>query len=258
MKTSFYFVLWIVIYPLLDLLHNPVIDEHSFIIALLSVWGLSWLLNKIMPETIIYSRKLDYAGIMDEVYTCNVDGFRRRLRRMSIVEFVGALYFGVTFLLTLVIMIGGGEAAVFELLIFGMLAAGTIVRAAKLQKYAWRLRRNPDPQESVEIVEEMNLDYAGYYEDRQNSPNDSALPPAPRYFGVFQIVSTVFAVICALLGIAFVTLALAGMVSNISFGATTFGLIFLLYGSLATYYGIKDCISSLNYFKLRSYITPAA
>lgn len=256
MKTSFYFVVWIVIYPVLGLLGNEWINQHSFFVALICVWALSWFLNKSMPVTISYERKLSQAQIMNEVYTCNVDGFRKRLSRMSMIEFIGALYFGVTFLLTLFFIISGGTSGIFELIVFGFLAAGTITRAARLQKYSWRLRKNPNPQESVAIVEEMGMDYAAYYEERQNSERDSIAPPAPRNFAIFQIFSIIASVVCALLGIIFIILAVLSIIGNASFGATSYGIMFLLYGSLATYYGIKDCISSLNYFKLRSYITP--
>lgn len=52
MKTSFYFVLWILIYPILGLFNNTVINDNAFIVALAVVWGFSWLLNRIMPETL--------------------------------------------------------------------------------------------------------------------------------------------------------------------------------------------------------------
>lgn len=258
MKTSFYFIVWITIYPLLGLIGNEWIDQHSFFVALVCVFALSWFLNKSMPATIAYERKLNLAQILNDVYTCNVDGFRRRLSRMSIIEFIGALYFGITFILTLLFILAGGTSGWFELIVFGFLAAGTISRASKLQKYSWQLRNNPDPQESVTIVEEMGMDYASYYEERQNSEPGSIMPPAPRNFAVFQIFSIIASIICTILGIGFIILAVLGIIGNASFGATSFGILFLLYGSLATYYGIKDCISSFNYFKLKSYISPVA
>lgn len=258
MKTSFYFVLWIVIYPILGLTGSEWIEQNSFFVALICVWGLSWFLNKSMPETISYEKKLNLAQIMNEVYTCNVDGFRRLLNRMSIIEFIGALYFGITFLLSLFIIIAGYVSGLLELIVFGLLAGGTISRAAKLQKYSWQLRKNPDPQESVTIVEEMGMDYATYYEERQNWERESIMPPAPRNFSVFEIFSMIAAVICTLLGVVFIILAIMGIIGHdASFGTTSLGIMFLLYGSLATYYGVKDCISSLNYFKLRSYIPTA-
>lgn len=246
MKTSFYFIVWIVIYPILGLFRNEWINQHSFFVALACVWVLSWFLTKSMPATISYERKFSQAQIMNEVYTGNVEGFRRRLRRMSIIEFVGAVYFGFTFLLTLYFVFTGRRSGIFELVVFGFLAAGTIARASKLQKYSSQLRRNPNPQESVAIVEEMGMNYAAYYEQRKNSGRDAIMPPPPRHFTVFQIFSLIAAVVCTLLGVIFIILSILGIAGHSSFGATSYGIMYLLYGSLATYYGIKDCISSLT------------
>ncbi len=52
MKTSFYFVLWILVYPILGLLNNSFINENTFVLALALVWGLSWLLNQAIPKTL--------------------------------------------------------------------------------------------------------------------------------------------------------------------------------------------------------------
>lgn len=251
MKTSFYFIIWIIIYPILALFGNAWINQNSFFVALICVWALSWFLSKSMPATIAYERRLKLAFILNVVYTGNVEGFRRRLSRQATIQFIGALYFGITFLLSLYIVIEGGVSGIFELVVFGFLAAGTITRAAKLQKYSWQLRKNPDPQESVTIVEEMGMDYASYYEERQNSDRDAILPPPPRNFTAFQVFSLIAAIVCTVLGVLFVIFALLGIIRNASFGATSFGIVYLLYGSLAAYYGVMDCISSLNYFKLR-------
>lgn len=252
MKVSFYFVVWMVIYPILHLFGSEWIDRNSFFVALIGVWALSWLLNRTMPATISYERRFSRDQIMNEVYTGNVEGFRRRLSRMATVEFIGALYFGVTFVVTIFMIIrGGGPSGIFELVVFGFLAAGTIMRASKMQKYSWRLRRNPDPQESVAIVEEMGMNYSAYYQERQEAGEGSILPPPPANFSAFQIFSLIIAIVCAVLGIIFVILALLGMVDRGSFGSTSVGIMYLLYGSLATYYGARDCISSLSYFRCR-------
>lgn len=58
MKTSFYFVIWILIYPLLGLLNIDFINNNSFIIALAVVWGLSWLLNRLIPNILLYEYAL--------------------------------------------------------------------------------------------------------------------------------------------------------------------------------------------------------
>lgn len=252
MKTSFYFVIWILIYPLLGLLHNPWIDQNSFLVALLFVWALSWFINKSMPETIIYERKLQRVQIMDEVYSAKVSSLQKRLSRNAAVNFVGAVYFALTFLFSLYITIKGNRTAWFELIVFGLLAGGTIIRAAQMQKFAWRLRNNPEPQEGVDIVQEMGLNYAAYYDERKNSPGEPILPPPPRYFGSFQLFSMIIAIICTLLGVAGIVLSLISLTGHTSFISASYGIIYLLYGSLATYYGIRDIITSANYFKIKA------
>lgn len=51
MKNSFF--IWIVIYPNLGLFHNSFINENAFMVALAVVWGLSWIINKIMHKSIL-------------------------------------------------------------------------------------------------------------------------------------------------------------------------------------------------------------
>ena len=81
MKTSFYFIVWILIYPLLGLFHNSFINQNAFIVALLAVWGLSWLLNRTMPETLSYERATHTAPLLEYVYTGNIGGFRKHVTR---------------------------------------------------------------------------------------------------------------------------------------------------------------------------------
>lgn len=86
MKTSFYFVLWILIYPILGLFNNAFIDNNAFIVAIAAVWGLSWLLNRAMPETLTYESASQMAPILEDVYTGNVSAFMKRLSRESNIE----------------------------------------------------------------------------------------------------------------------------------------------------------------------------
>ena len=72
MKTSFYFVIWIIIYPLLGLFHSPALSQNSFIVALLIVWGLSWLLNRSMPDTLRYEAALTRVSLMELLYSGNI------------------------------------------------------------------------------------------------------------------------------------------------------------------------------------------
>ena len=96
MKTSFYFVLWILIYPILGLFNNDFITENAFVVAIAVVWGLSWLLNRMMPEILTYERVSQIAPTMENIYTGNVNAFIKRLRTETRIETFTSIYFLVT------------------------------------------------------------------------------------------------------------------------------------------------------------------
>ena len=252
MKTSFYFFLWIIIYPLLGLLHNPWIYQNSFIVALFVVWGLSWILNRNMPDTLRYERVSEMTNILEEVYTGNVKAFMQRLSRMVTVEFITAIYLGVAFVFVLFSMVRGSAEDWIALLIFGFFAFGAISRAVKLNQIYQRIRQNPTPDECASIVEEtFRVDYAGYYNSRVHTTAEAMLPPQPRHFKTFQVFSLIIAIICALFGLFYLIMSIIILAENRSAEAISGGIMYFLYGSLATYFGIKDSVSCINYFRGR-------
>ncbi|MCH5230767.1 MAG: hypothetical protein J1F43_03125 [Muribaculaceae bacterium] len=253
MKTSFYFFLWIIIYPLLGLLHNPWIYQNSFIVALFVVWGLSWILNKNMPETLSYERITEMASVLEEVYTGNVKAFMNRLSRMVTVEFITAIYLGVAFVFVLFSMVRGSADDWIALLIFGFFAFGAISRAVKLNRAYQQIRHTPTKEECAVVVEETyRVDYTGYYNNRVHTSAEAMLPPRSIHFKAFQIFSLVIAIICALFGLFYLIMSIIILAENRSAEAISGGIMYFLYGSLAAYFGIKDSVSCINYFKRRS------
>lgn len=252
MKTSFYFFLWIIIYPLLGLLHNPWIYQNSFIVALFIVWGLSWILNKNMPETLRYERIFEMATILEEVYSANVKAFMQRLSRIVTVEFITAIYLGVAFVFVLFSMVRGSADDWIALLIFGFFAFATISRAVKLNQVYQRIKNNPTPEECALVIEDtFRVDYSGYYNRRIYTAAEAMLPPQPKHFKFFQILSLIIAIICALFGLYYLIISIIILAGNRSAEAISGGIMYFLYGSLATYFGIKDSVSCINYFKRR-------
>lgn len=246
MKTSFYFVLWILIYPILGLLNNSFIDNNAFIVALAVVWGLSLLLNRIMPNTLTYERAINIAPILEDVYTGNVDSFSKRLSKEATIELVTVIYFIVT---TIVIAIAIFKAEMNDwiaLLIFGFFTFGAISRSTRLIKAKTNLKNNPNPEQCMEIAEETyKLDYASYYEARNGADYSHVMPEKPKHFKIFQVCSTIISAICILLGTAYI---ISGVI--LFFGqpieVQTIAGMYFLYGTLATYFGIKDFISGVS------------
>lgn len=245
MKTSFYFVVWILIYPLLGLLHNPTVNQNSFIIALLAVWGLSWLLNRSMPETIRYERVSATVPVLEEVYQGNVDAFIRRLRTKFTLEVITALYFVVAIATMLYVMLTAGANDWVALIIFGFFGFGVMSRTNFLYKCYWSVKQNPTPDHCAELVDRIyGVSYAAYYNSRNGLEGpELLLPPRPRNFGAFKVVSLIISIVCVVLGVLTLAFSIAMMVgAGRSVGAVSSGIMYFLYGSLATIFGIKDIL----------------
>lgn len=250
MKTSFYFVLWILIYPILGLFNNDFIAENSFVVAIAVVWGLSWLLNRMMPETLTYERVSQIAPTMENIYTGNVNAFIKRLRTETRIETFTAIYFLLTTVVIAYAVFKVGVNDWIALIVFGFFTFGAISRSISLSKAISTVKSNPTPEQCAETAEDVyKLDYAAYYEGRQSYAYEQMLPPRPRYFKAFQIFSLVIAGICSLLGILYIVLAAVIMLGSSSIAEDTLAGMYLLYGSLATYFGIKDFSSTIQSLK---------
>jgi len=253
MKTSFYFVLWILIYPILGLLNNSFINENSFVIALALVGGLSWLLHRLMPEILTYEGISETAPIMEDIYSGNVTSFKKRLSREAWIETVTAIYFCVTTVVIGIAIFKVGVNDWIALAVFALFTFGAISRSANLMKANSSLKSEPTPEQCMKIAEKTyKLDYAAYYEERQNSTYESMLPQCPRRYKVFQWFSIIIAAIASLLGLLHIILSLVIMLNNSDIETQAVACMCFLYGSLAAYFGIKDSTTILQYFKNKS------
>lgn len=258
MKTSFYFVLWIMIYPLLGLIGGSFINNNSFFVALIAVWGLSWLLNGSMPETIQYERTCRMGEIMEDAYTGNVAAFGKRLSRQAIVEVVGACYFIVSTAVLLLMTINGYSDWI-ALAVFAFLSLGAIARSVTLIKADSSLKRNPTAGQCAEISDKVyDLNYEAYAQDRAGYTLQEMLTPRPRHFKAFQIFSMVMAVIAAVLGLIFIVRGAALFLPRYSFEAGAYGGMQLLYGALALYFGVRDIIDIVRSLRMLRSVAPSA
>lgn len=250
MKTSFYFVIWIIIYPLLGLLHSPGVDRNAFIIALVVVWGLSYFLNRSMPLTIRYEGALARARVMEEIYSGHYEAFRLRVRRRMWVQFVTALYFGVTVVFVVFSLLRQSDANDwFALVIFGLFAYGSVTSAARMQKAAAELGADPSEEACGRVAASLfNLNYADYRRRRaiagaEGTDLSEMLPLRPPHFRAFLIFSLLVAVGCVVLGVLYLERALMGLILSHGAGSISGAIMYVLYGSLATYFGLRDTIS---------------
>ncbi|MDE6754914.1 MAG: hypothetical protein K2J82_09940 [Muribaculaceae bacterium] len=254
MKTSFYFVLWIAIYPILGLFNIPFLNNNSFIVALIIVWGLSAMINKMMPQILIYEQACNMFPIFEDIFTGNVKNFYKRLNRQTIIETITAIYFCVTMVVIAFAIFSRGLNDWFALLIFALFTYGAIARSVQLSKARYSLKENPTKEECEEIaVNTYKFDYADYARYRSNTTAEQMLPPIPKHFKAFQIVSLIFAIIAAILGLIYLVYGIVVFFSSFSVDAWAFGMMGCLYGSLAIYFGIRDFISILPHLRKSQY-----
>ena len=240
MKTSFYFVFWILIYPLLGLLHSPVITQNSFIIALILSFGLSWLLNRLMPSIFAYERKLQVYPILSDVFEGKVESFKKRLLRKTVVSIATAVYFLLITFVLLCLM----DNDWFAVIIFGFFTFAYISRSATMLRTYLSLKDNPTPEQCMNIASDTyRLDYASYYEERMRMGGQSWLPAPPKHFKLFQICSIVFASLAALFGLIFMAMFVISMFGITSVLGAVFAGTSFLYGTLALYFGVSDIVS---------------
>lgn len=246
MKTSFYFVFWLAVYPLLELLDNSFIDNNGFLVALVIVIGLSVVLARLMPKTVAYERCAETYPILEEVYAGKVESFGKRLTRESVITLVSATYLTLSTIFIAIVTLAYGLGGWLELVIFGVIAVNAIGNFANFIKAKQTLKANPTQEQTMEIAEEVyKLNYADYYERRQATTYEGMFPERPKHFKTFQIFTIVIASIAILLGL---TTAVEGILLMFGGESLAAGMLFL-YGSLAVYYGIRDIITTSRIMK---------
>lgn len=247
MKTSFYFVLWILIYPILGLFNNSFIDNNAFIVALVIVVCLLWLLDRKMPATLAYENATQIAPVLEDIYIGNVQSFKKRLTRDANIETVTAVYFLVTTFVIVLAISKGGINNWIALAVFGYFTYGAISRSISLIRAKALLKSNPTPEQCMEIASDTyKLNYASYLDERNCVSYQDMMPPKPKYFKAFKIFSITIAAIAALLGLLYIVASIILMLSRTSLESGAVGGMFFLYGSLAAYFGVKDFVSCIH------------
>lgn len=248
MKTSFYFLLWILIYPLLGLLNSNAVNEYSFLVALFIIMGISSLLKVLMANTVAYEKALQETPILEDVFTGNVESFQKRLSKEALLETVSALYYVIAIIAFLIIPnYMNGFDYWFMLIVFTILGIRTIACSVKLLTATSQLKDNPTSEQRMEIAEDtFKLDYSAYYAMRCENPYSELLPTKPRYYSFFKFFSLIVATIVIILGLFYTAMGIIIMCGDITLSRSAFSGMIFLYGSLAAYYGIRDFISCIR------------
>ena len=245
MKTSFYFVLWIMIYPILELTGVAFLRENSFIVALLIVmFVMPHLTKKIFEKDIIYSRNKRVIDYFETIYTNNVAKIKKGLMTNIILNSVVFIYF-VSYVVGILVM--GVPDALLQYVVFGvlsLLAGSWIVKnVSQYMKIKDIVAFDDDNLEYV-LTENDRPIYEEYKEKRAMVSYQQLMASLGNGGKALKITSIVFAIICTLLGIMYVYLWLPLMLFN--FNGELIIMAMVVYASMAVYYGIHDLIESVR------------
>jgi hypothetical protein len=229
---------------------NSFVEKYSFVIAMAVVYAISKLLNFAMPNILAYERITHIADVLESVYTGNVAAVTKRVKRDTLIEAITAVYFVCT-VIAIVLAIGKGFLSeIFALFVFGYLMYTSIARSYMLYKAYSFLKSEPTPENCVYIVDNAyRLDYASFYDDHEGKCLAEMLSPRPKMYKFAAIVSFIVAIVCTLLGLLFV---FNGVMTAVFTSASAVGGSVFLYGSLATYFGVKDVIECWHALKYRT------
>lgn len=242
MKASFYFVLWIGIYFIFDIINVPFLQNNSFIAALIVIWMLQSFLNNALQNDIAKERQLSAIYLYEQIYTNDINSYRRKTLWNIIPYGVFTIYFLFTFIWILKFAnyhdIGN---TIFEMVIFGVLGGYYCWRTGKLIDEYVKLHRVYKLTDFFQGIT-ANPAYMQFCEERTVRSFGEVLSTEPRPSSGYRIANIIFAIASILLGVWFLKVSLPHFFSSTQTGM--YMVILVLYGALAIQAGIKDLMTS--------------
>lgn len=250
MKTSFYFVLWITIIWIITLIPMHSVQEYSFILSLLAVYGISVVLRNLIPGILGYDRALYSSDILENIYKGDFTGLLRRLRTDAVLEAVTSVYMLVTVVFIIATMGGNVADSLTGLIVFGLIFFGSAIVTYRLVNGYFAIKDSPDADTAADVVRTVyRLEYTDYYDAHQDRTLGEILPPRPRSYKGWLVASIVIAAVCTLLGTYYLIISIA---SFCVYGQLSLVTMLSLYGVLAIAFGVKDiinCSKTIKYLK---------
>ena len=242
MKTSFYFFLWFIIYYLIGLTGSQLLIQNDFFVALILVFFISKIINKLFYKEIQYQANLNRTYIFEIFYSNDVKKMLKIARQKFLTQTIWAIYC----MLTIAGLLALHNTDLFIYVIFGLFGVMSMIASSKSFSQYRTIKENglPPFNESQFSAEEDY--YRRYCELRSQYSAQALQPKAPSISKWVNIISIVFALACIVGGGFYLFLILSDFGKlNMLFTAM------LIWAVLAVYFGIKDIISSIHTLQKR-------
>lgn len=246
MKTSFYFVAWILVYVLIDILNIQLLKENSFVAACVIVWGGAYIMNKVFATNVLNQLVREEFQFFEKIYTDDVVGLKKQIFKELILEVSATAYLLLAIIGFATLNIGEFiEYAVFGF--FFLLSCKNsymiLVKYNSIKNIGYLSELTKD--NITNFLTEKEIDcYNSYCNERNECSFEELFPPKEHSYKMYQITSVVFSAICILLGVVLLVYWFP-----LFFFANQGGILItamVLYASMAIYYGIKDLIENFK------------
>ena len=237
MKTSFYFFLWFIVYYLIGLTGSQLLIQNDFFAALILVFCISRLDNKLFSKEIQYQTNLNRAYIFEIFYSNDSEKMAKVVRQRCLGQTIWAIYC----ILTVAGLLALHNTDIVAYAIFGLFGLMSMIASSKFYSQYREIKENGLPPFDESQFSADEEPYRKYCELRSQYSAQELQPKMPSISKWVNIASVVFAIACIGGGLFYLFLILFGIGHiNMLFSAM------LIWAVLAVYFGIKDLISSIR------------
>lgn len=235
MKTSFYFVLWMGIYLLIDIFGSVNMQINSFWIALATVWVINGLLKSITKKEREYIEERESAAFLDIIYRNDYRQYLNIYRRKMLFDAASMCYMGIAVVYLLIARENWLIIGVFALFFFSIMSRfGLSYKDYKSVKEADGIEY-PDTEQ---FKDKLRL----FSELRSSNTLQEMCPPPTWKDSLLRGCNFLFSILSIILGLFLVAICIPGFffdtVSILGSAMT------LAYGGLAFLYGVNDLITT--------------
>ena len=237
MISSFYFVMWILIYFLIIISGNRFLGEYAFFVAFIGVFVFGSLANNLCREPIERRNQREFVTMEEIIYTGDIDKLRSRARKRLYMLMASFAYMAIA---TVGLVLGHADW-----IIIGIFAFFTFTTGREVHRMNDEYRRLCQST-GIDVPDGPFREALENYAARRQSASFLELCPKPTASEkALRIFNIVVSVACILIGAFFIyffglTILQYGTAGNSSV------IINLAYGLLALVYGINDLYTSLT------------
>ena len=242
MKTSFYFFLWFIVYYLIGLTGSQLLIQNDFFVALILVFCISRLDNKLFYKETQYQTNLNRAYIFEIFYSNDSEKMAKVVRQRCLGQTIWAIYC----ILTVAGLLALHNTDIVAYVIFGFFGIMSMIASSRFYSQYRAIKENGLPSFDESQFSQDEDSYRKYCELRGQYSAQELLPHTPSISKWVNIASLVFAIACIGGGMFYLFLIL--------FGINHIDMLFsamLIWAVLAVYFGIKDLIGSIRVLQKR-------